>query len=415
MANTESAGTTAGLRGASWDPARIPSGTNFLPVSLQTSDGSACAGVLARRGGERCAVLVMHPREFLPTHYLAPELLRGDVAVLAQAPRLIGNDLRLEHERALLDVAAGVKYLRDEGYERVVLLGNSGGAGLFSFYMQQANGPGEARIARTPGGKPVPLPEADLPAADGIIFLSPHPGQGALLMNCIDPSVTDENDALSMDPELFPFGPQNGFRKPPESSRYEPDFVAKYRIAQRQRVERIDEWARNAIAKRLSAKKRLQEARAPRDIIVSHHTPIITVWRTDADLRCFDLSLDPSARRYGSLWGANPFVSNFGSIGFARTCTADSWLSTWSGISSNTSLAKTAPAITQPALMIVFDGDNCVFPSDSDAIFSTIGSQDKTRKQASGDHHGRPIDPDAPDGRAMVGGYMRDWLSERFG
>lgn len=405
---------TAGLRGAAWDESQIPSGTQFLPVNLQTQDGSACFGMLAHRGGERTAVIIMHPREFLPTHYLTPDLLKGNMAVLTQAPRTVGNDIRLEHERALLDVAAGINYLRKAGYENVVLLGNSGGAGLFSFYAHQSNIDPEDRIERTPGGKPVPLPDAVLPQCDGVILLSPHPGQGALLMNAIDPSVTDESDALSMDPSLFPFNPKNGFRKPPESSTYSPDFVKRYRTAQRDRVERIDEWARNAIQERLEAKDRLKEVRDPTDIILSNHTPIITVWRTDADLRCFDLSLDPSSRRYGSLWGANPFISNFGSVGFARTCTADSWLSTWSGISSNASLEKTAPHITQPVLMIVYEGDNCVFPSDTDRIFELIGSRDKSQQSAPGDHHGRRSDANAPDGRAMVGSYIQEWVSERF-
>ncbi|MEO0883335.1 MAG: alpha/beta hydrolase [Pseudomonadota bacterium] len=336
------------------------------------------------------------------------------MAVFVQAPRTVGNDIRLEHERALLDVAAGVSYLKDAGFESVLLLGNSGGAGLFSFYAQQSNLPPEQRIERTPGGKPVPLQDANMPECDGVIFLSPHPGQGALLMNAIDPSVTDESDALSMDPALFPFNPKNGFRKPPESSSFSVDFVERYRQGQRRRVERLDAWARNAILERMDAKKRLKEVRDPTDMILANHTPIMTVWRTDADLRCWDLSLDPSARRYGSLWGANPLVSNFGSVGFARTCTADSWLSTWSGLSSNASLAKSAPTITQPTLLVVYDGDNCVFPEDTDEIFDLIGSEDKERQSAPGDHHGRRQCSNAPDGRAMVAQYIRDWAAERF-
>lgn len=405
---------TAGLRGASWDPSRMPSGVEFLPLNLVTRDGASCTGMLARRGGEKCAVILMHPREYLSTHYLVPELLQGGVAVLGQGPRNIGNDIRLEHERALLDVAAGVRYLRGQGYEKVVLLGNSGGAGLFSFYAQQSNLSAGERIEKTPGGKPIPLNEFELPAIDGLVLLSPHPGQGALLMNCIDPSVTDEYDAMSMDPDLFPFSPQNGFKKPPESSSFSEEFIAKYRAGQRSRVQRIDDWAKAAIAKRLAAKQRLKEVRNPLGRIVSNHTPILTIWRTDADLRCFDLSLDRSSRRYGSLWGPNPFVSNFGSIGFARTVTPDSWLSTWSGLSSNAGLDKTAPGVTQPTLIVVYDGDNCVFPSDTDAIFAAIGADDKTRVSAPGDHHGRPINPEAGNGREIAGELIREWLSARF-
>ena len=75
----------------------------------------------------------------------------------------------------------------------------------------------------------------------------------------------------------------------------------------------------------------------------------MTVWRTDADPRCFDLSIDPSDRAYGTLWGRDPRASNYGAVGFARNCTPEAWLSTWSGLSSNAALAKTVPSIEQPS------------------------------------------------------------------
>ena len=56
------------------------------------------------------------------------------------------------------------------------------------------------------------------------------------------------------------------------------------------------------------------------------HTPIMTVWRTDADPRRFDLSIDPSDRAYGTLWGRDPRSSNYGAVGFARNCTPSSAL-----------------------------------------------------------------------------------------
>ena len=51
----------------------------------------------------------MHPREILATHYLVPELLAADCAVWVQGARSPGNDVRLEHELAVLDVAAGTE------------------------------------------------------------------------------------------------------------------------------------------------------------------------------------------------------------------------------------------------------------------------------------------------------------------
>ena len=414
MAETKANKATAGLRGASWNPADLPPDASFTPVNLSTHDGASCTGILARRGGEKVALLGMHPREFLATHYVVPEVLKIGAAVMMQAPRSSGNDLRLEHERAILDVAAGVKFLRDEGYEKVILMGNSGGASLFAFYIQQAGKAPEDRLTRSPAGRPVPLAEADMPPVDGLIMTAPHPGQGVLLMNCIDPSVTDEDDAMSRDPSLFPFAEDNGFKMPRDSSSYTPEFVERYRKAQKARVQRLDDWARGVIAGRMDARKAFKETSDMEQLIASGHTPIKTVWRTDADLRCYDLSLDPSPRKYGSLWGPNPLVSNFGSVGFGRLVTAESWLSTWSGLSSNASMAKTLPDVTVPTLMLTYDGDNSLFPADADEIFSQIGAADKQRASAPGNHHGIPNEKDAPNGREIMGRHMHAWLTERF-
>src|SRR5207253_6971307 len=137
--------------------------------------------------------------------------------------------------------------------------------------------------------------------------------------------------------------------------------------------------------------------------------------RTDADPRCFDLSLEASERAYGSLWGANPIVSNYGSVGFGRVCTAESWLSNWSALSSNAGMLDCAPAITQPALMIEYTGDNSVFPQDADMIFAAISSTDKTRYKIHANHHGRPIADGAPNGQLIAGQKIRDWLeAKRF-
>ena len=358
--------------------------------------------------------MCMHPREYLPNNYLVPELLEAGVAVWTQAPRSIGNDIRLEHESALLDVAAGIQHLGKKGYEKVILVGMSGGASLFSFYVQQATMPDAERISRTPGGKPTQLQRAHLPLPDGVIFVAPHPGQGILLMNSIDPSVVDESNPKESDPSLNPFDPINGFEKPPESSRYTPEFVTRYRAAQRDRVARIDETARALIRTRMSARKHLKEKFAIETMVDASHTPILTIWRTDADIRCFDLSLEPTERAYGTLWGPNPFVSNYGSVGFGRLCTADSWLSTWSGISSNAAMAETARSITLPTLVIRYDADNSVFPSETQDIVDGIPADDISYEVVPGNHHGRPVREADPNGQEIAGDLMRQWVRDRF-
>jgi hypothetical protein len=408
--------TTAGLRATHWADDALPPGTQLTAHSLRTADGASVTGYLFRKGGERTVVCSMHPREMVVASYMVPEIMKGGCAVWIQGPRTVGNDLRLEHETALLDLAAGQLFLRDKmNFQHRVLQGTSGGGPLAAFYCQQAGLQTDRRIKASPGGKPIGLEKAELPVADGVIFISAHLGQGRLMMNVIDPSVTDEADALSIDKTISAFERSNGFRKPPESSQYSPEFMTRYRAAQRARVEKIDAIAKAMMARKADARRQMKAAGDRDAAILAAYSPIFQVWRTDADPRCFDLALEPSDRAYGSLWGANPIVSNYGSVGFGRVCTPESWLSNWSALSSNGGMEACAPSITQPTLMIEYTGDNSVFPADADAIFASIGSAEKVRHKVHGNHHGRPIADGVPNGQLIAGHKVRDWLeAQRF-
>jgi hypothetical protein len=255
-----------------------------------------------------------------------------------------------------------------------------------------------------------------MPAVDGLVLIGPHPGQGMLLLNCIDPSVRDESDPLSIDPMLDPLSPENGYAEKGQA-RYSAQFIERYRAAQRDRVARIDQHARELIERRQQARQRVKEAGAlasQEDRRLAAHTPIINVWRTDADLRCFDLSQDSSDRKPGSLWGTNPYASNYGAVGFARQCTPESWLSTWSALSSNASLLKTAPDISAPVLVIEYTGDQACFPSDVQGIVAALGASDKQHLRARGDHHGRALTEAEEPGRLEAGRLLAQWLLEHF-
>lgn len=408
---------TAGLLNTDWNPRDVPPGTTTRNVVLRTADGAACGGSLYTPATPTDTVVcVMHPREFMACHYLIPDVAGAGFAAWSQSPRSVGNDLRLEHEFALFDVAAGLTFLRAQGFRNIILLGNSGGAGLYALYVQQSSLPAERRIARTPGGRPTGLAELEMPRVDGTVLVGPHPGQGALLMNCIDPSVQVEGDALSVDDTLDPLNPANGYRGA-KGTAYDAAFVARYRAAQRQRVERIDQLARDLIQQRQDARQRIKAdgaTPAAADRRIAGHTPIFNVWRTDADLRCFDLSLDPSDRKFGSLWGADPYASNYGAVGFARQCTPESWLSTWSGLSSNATLAKTAAALVLPTLIVEYTGDQACFPGDVQQIVAAIPAADKLHLRVRGDHHGRALAPDEAPGRAAAGRHLAQWLQSHF-
>ncbi|HWV41256.1 MAG TPA: hypothetical protein VN004_06475 [Pseudorhodoplanes sp.] len=393
----------------------LPADVMVTVHPLQTQDGAAVNGFLYAKQSADTVLCIMHPREFLATHYLVPDLVAAGYAVFTQTARSVGNDMRLEHEISLLDVAAGLNFLKNAGFKRIILIGNSGGASLYAFYNQQSLKDGASRLEKTPGGRPTGLAEASMPVADGVVFVSPHPGQGQILLKCIDPSVADENDALSVNSALDFLDPANGYREGPEGSRYSAEFIESFRKAQSERVARLDAVARNMISERLSARKRAKESGSSADRRKGAHTAVMTIWRTDADLRCWDPSIDPSDRKVGSVWGKDPFATNYGAVGFARFCTPEAWLSTWSGHSSRANLFETAKAVEQPCLLIDYTGDNTVFPADCAAIFDTIASKDKIRERFRGDHHGRALEKGEEPGRVAAAKAIVNWLKEKFG
>ena len=402
----------AGFRNAGWTMEGLPDGTRVSVHPLRTADGAAVNGFLYSPGSTDTVLCIAHPREFLATHYLIPEILAAGRAVFTQTSRSVGSDLRLEHEVALLDIAAGIAFLREAGFRRVILVGNSGGASLFGFYNEQSlRAPGD-RLERTAAGRPAGLREADMPAVDGMAFIAPHPGQGIVLQNCIDPAVADEDDPLSTLPELDFLQPANGYKD--GGSRYDAAFISRYRAAQMERVQRLDETAHRLIAARVAARKRSKDGGTREDRIKGAFSPAMTVWRTDADLRCWDLAIDPSDRRIGSVWSRDPYATNFGIVGFARFCTPESWLSTWSGLSSRANLLHTARSVQQPCLFIEYTGDNVVFPADAERIHAAIPSSAKQRFRFRGDHHGQPLAQGEPAGRALAGQAIREWLSQHF-
>src|SRR3984893_15324053 len=177
---------TAGFRNAGWTMDQLPEGASVSVPALRTSDNAAVNGFLYTAGPSDVVACIMHPREFLATHYLVPELLQGGYAVFTQTSRSVGSDLRLEHEIVLLDVSAGLNFLRNAGFRTIILIGNSGGASLYTFYNEQSLLPPEKRHQRTPGGRPTGLSKAEMPKAAGVILVSPHPGPRNVLLHFID-------------------------------------------------------------------------------------------------------------------------------------------------------------------------------------------------------------------------------------
>ncbi|WP_019202281.1 hypothetical protein [Tsukamurella sp. 1534] len=389
-----------------------PAETTVTAHELTTSDGATVAGLLRTVPGATAVAFLMHPRNDFSHHVLVPEFLRRGVAVWTQGSRTMGNDLTLLHEQALLDMAAGHVFLRHGGFETVISVGHSGGGALAAFYAEQAGLAPSERLVATPGGKPVSLADAEMPLADLMVLMAPHPGQGELLLRLIDPSVTDEADPRSVDPALNLYSEENGFAPAPQTSSYSPEFLDRYRAAQRARVARIDAVARERVARAREAQRRYKKTGEPADRRDALSTELITVYRTDADARCVDLSLDPNDRPYGSLFGSRPDLTDYGVVGFGRLTTPEAWLSTWSALSSRAGFLRCAPAVRVPTLFIEITGDQACFPCDAAAMVDAIGTDQVRHVRVRGKHFGAALTAEEPTAAVLAGAEIESWLQD---
>ena len=193
------------------------------PVWLEASDTGQSFGMLYRPAGRepKTAVYLSHPRGEFSRHYVVPGLVARGYAVFGHNTRYLNNDSDMVHERLLFDIAAAMRHLREAGFERIVLLGNSGGGSLLGFYQQQASRAAGERIAMTPGGEAVPLASEVMPEGDVYIAVAAHLGEGRFMLNVIDPAVIDEREPTLSDPAWDMYNPANGYRPFPEPSRYD--------------------------------------------------------------------------------------------------------------------------------------------------------------------------------------------------
>jgi pimeloyl-ACP methyl ester carboxylesterase len=319
-------------------------------------------------GPKKVAAIVMHPTSNFMGHYLIAPLAARGVACMGLNSRYAGNDTLLLMERVIQDLGAGVQFLRAQGYDRVVLVGNSGGASLSAFYQAQAE---RLTIDRMLDGDPAHLSPQDLPPVQGLALCAAHEGRSTLMRNWIDPSVTDEQDPLSADPAVDMYDPRNG---PP----YSPAFLERFTAAQAARLARIDAW----VDQRLAHLRSRTEPGAPRD-------QVFVIHRTHADPRCLDLSLDANDREVGSVWGPGAQGAravNYAASQMGRITSLTAFLSQWSSRSradGPSNLARTAV----PVLLHTYTGDQSTFPSTRDAWLAAGGPRIRNLDVTGGNHY----------------------------
>lgn len=394
---------------------------------VKADDGVSTEGTLywipSRK--PKTVVVTMHPNDDRQRHYMLRPAAAHGFAGYGMKSRWWGQ--HGIHEELLLDIAAAVRYLKKErGFERVVFTGQSGGGSLFAFYQSQAEMAPANRYKATPAGDPPDLSKHEMIPGDGIVILNANEGQGLHLTHHLDPSVLDESDPFSVDPALDMYNPDNGFKMPPESSVYTPEFRKKFREAQWARAERLTAIARAHIRERqfyrtlrdapgfdkLPLQARLQiEQRA-------EHLPMMVIYRSEADVDYTDQTTMRSDRAYGSNRAdGRPDVFNLEPEARTRTIRPDIYLSTMSGPASRARLHENIAKVSAPTLVLVGTADRGTYTWEQEKTYASAGAKDKTIVKIEGaDHAWNPSGPKAGDGkqRERMLDALLTWIDKRF-
>jgi alpha-beta hydrolase superfamily lysophospholipase len=345
--------------------------------------------------GERpskTALVVMHPvgsPAYLP---IFSHLARAGHHVLACGSRYWNGDASLQMENVLLDLAAVVRDAREkQGYEKVVLLGWSGGGSIMAGFQAEAE---QRRITQTAAGEETPLADAVLVPGDALMLVASHRSRHHLLTGQLDASILDEAAPTRRDAALDLYDSANPAQPP-----YDPDFVEGYRAAQLARSRRITGWVKDRLADLQAAGR-------------AHEEHCFVVHGTMADPRWLDPSLDPNDRRPGWTYLGDPRIVNESPVALGRYTCLRSWLSQWSYDDAQVDAVAAASRITVPTLVVTASADDACPPSHTDAMFSALAALDKHKAVVAGANHYFS----GPEGRdhldtaaAVIGG----WLEER--
>jgi len=310
----------------------------------------------------------MHPTSTLQLLPMPMALADLGLHVLCAASRYPKNDSALIMEKVVIDLGMWMRHAREVlGYERVILLGWSGGGSLSLFYQAQAEKPD---ITHTPAGDPVDLVAEKLIPADGVIFVAAHLSRAETLTEWLDPSVIDEVDPDRRNPDFDIYSSRCPAQPP-----YSAQFIAAFRAAQVARNRKITSWCQEKLAQ-LRAANTGEMERA------------FVVHRTMCDVRWLDPSVDPNGRTPGRCYMGDPRAVNVGPVGLARYSTLRSWLSQWSYDLSNAKGPANAAKIHRtPVLQIENTADDAVPATHNPTIYAALATPDKRMLRIEGASH----------------------------
>ncbi len=312
--------------------------------------------------------LFMHPATTLHLLPMPTALASAGVHVLCAGSRYAKNDSALIMEKVAYDLGAYIRHARETlGYRKVVLVGWSGGGALSPFYQAQAEQP---TITHTPAGDPYDLTQADLSAADGVIFIAAHLSRAETPTEWIDPSVRDELRPDERDVALDIYDGNCPNRAP-----FTNEFIAAFRAAQRARSRKITDWALDT----LDFLMRKNDGEMERGFVIH---------RTMCDVRWIDSSIDPNGRKPNWCFLGDPRIANSAPAGLARYSSLRSWLSQWSYDKSNAKGPHNARSVKNtPVLQIVNQADDAVPATHNPAIREALATGDKEYIEIPGATH----------------------------
>lgn len=313
---------------------------------------------------------------------------RQGIHVIGADSRYRGVDNALIMEKVVTDLGAVVRYARDQlGYKKVILLGWSGGGSLSAYYQAEAEAP---TVTGPPAGHGPDLTRADLPPADGVVFMAAHVSRHGTLTEWIDAAIVDESDPYKRDDALDIYSGAHG-------PSFSEGFVDTYRAAQIERNRKITGWVKDRLAW-LEAKGRENEELG------------FVVHGTMADPRWLDPAIDPNDRRPRWCYLGEPHIVNMSPVGLARFSTLRSWLSQWSYDDAHGDGPRCAARISRPVLVINNTADDACTPSHAARLFGAVNHSDKELHQIEGATHYYQSQPD--EARRAVS-VVKDWMQRK--
>jgi pimeloyl-ACP methyl ester carboxylesterase len=207
---------------------------------------------------DHIGIFVMHPSSSFINSPICTELAnRGYRTLCADNPFSFNGNGYKGYEDHSAIIARGINCLKGQnppgqtsspcssitGITKIIIIGHSMAGPMMAFYQNVAeNG---AAVCKKPE-RLIPCDDANLsnlPAADGVILLDSHLGDGFATMTYTDPAIIREQQPDLRDSRVDMFDPGNGYNTNTNSATYSDKFRKDFLAAQSRRHNKLIEEA----------------------------------------------------------------------------------------------------------------------------------------------------------------------------